>query len=60
MAARSGAHTGLAVSLVVTAAGVVLTWVVSATSAGVLLLVVGAAGILLSLMRWSGGARYGP
>jgi uncharacterized membrane protein len=60
MAGSSGARTGLVLSLIVTAAGAVVTWVVASTNAGVLLLVVGAIGILLSLLRWSGAQDHGP
>ena len=60
---------GVGVSLILIAAGAILTWAVTATvsgvdinTIGVILLVVGAIGLVLSLMFWStwgggGGAR---
>ena len=61
---------GIGVSLILIAAGAILTWAVNATvsglnihTIGVILMVVGAIGIVLSLMFWStwggvgGGAR---
>jgi hypothetical protein len=61
---------GIGVSLILIAAGAILTWALTATvsgvdinTIGVILMVVGAAGILLSLMFWSswgGFARRGP
>ena len=60
---------GVGVSLILIAAGAILTWAVSATvsgvdinTIGVILLVVGAIGLVLSLMFWSswggvGGSR---
>ena len=60
---------GVGVSLILIAAGAILTWAVNATvsgvnihTIGVILMVVGAIGIVLSLMFWStwggmGGAR---
>ena len=61
---------GIGVSLILIAAGAILTWAVNATvsglnihTIGVILMVVGAIGIILSLMFWStwggvgGGAR---
>jgi hypothetical protein len=61
---------GIGVSLVLIAAGAVLTWAVNATvsglnihTVGVILMVVGVVGLLLSLMFWSSwggvGATYG-
>jgi hypothetical protein len=56
---------GVGVSLILIAAGAILTWAVTATvsgidinTVGVILLVVGAIGLVLSLMFWStwGGA----
>ena len=51
---------GVGVSLILIAAGAILTWAVSATvsgvdinTIGVILLVVGASGLVLSLMCWS-------
>lgn len=57
---------GLGVSLILIAVGAVLTWAVSASVSGidinvvgVILLVVGSLGLVLSLLFWStwGGAR---
>lgn len=60
---------GVGVSLILVAAGAILTWAVTATvsgvdinTIGVILLVVGAIGLVLSLMFWSswggvGGSR---
>ena len=60
---------GIGVSLILIAAGAILTWAVNATvsgldinTVGVILMVVGAVGLVLSLMFWSswggvGGAR---
>jgi hypothetical protein len=61
---------GIGVSLVLIAAGAVLTWAVNATvsglnihTVGVILMVVGIVGLLLSLMFWSSwgsaGTGYG-
>ena len=51
---------GLGVSLILIAAGAILTWAVNATvsglnihTIGVILMVVGIVGLLLSLMFWS-------
>ena len=51
---------GVGVSLILIAAGAILTWAVTATvsgidinTVGVILLVVGAIGLVLSLMFWS-------
>lgn len=51
---------GLSVSLVLIAVGAVLTWAVTATTSGidlgtvgVILMIVGAAGLVLSLIFWS-------
>ena len=58
---------GLGVSLFLIAVGAILTWAVNATASGidinavgVILLVVGVAGLLLSLLFWSswGGPAY--
>ena len=58
---------GIGVSLILIAAGAILTWAVHASSSGfnihtigIILMVVGAIGILLSLMFWSswGGPGY--
>jgi hypothetical protein len=59
---------GIGVSLILIAAGAILTWAVNASvsgvnihTVGVILMIVGAAGILLSLMFWSswGGPAWG-
>jgi hypothetical protein len=59
---------GIGVSLILIAAGAILTWAVNATvsgvdinTIGVILMVVGAIGLILSLMFWSswGGAGVG-
>jgi hypothetical protein len=51
---------GIGVSLILIAVGAILTWAVSATvsgvdinTIGVILMIVGAIGLLLSLMFWS-------
>ena len=58
---------GIGVSLLLIAVGAVLTWAVTATAngidvntVGVILMVVGLAGLVLSLMFWSswGGPRF--
>ena len=61
---------GIGVSLILIAAGAILTWAVNATvsgldinTIGVILMVVGVIGLVLSLMFWSswggfGGAPY--
>src|SRR3954470_4912086 len=67
---RRSISMGVGVSLILIAAGAILTWAVNATvsgldihTVGVILLVVGAIGLVLSLMFWSswggvgGGAR---
>jgi len=60
---------GVGVSLILIAAGAILTWAVNATvsgvdinAVGVILMVVGAIGLLLSLVFWSswGGFFGGP
>jgi hypothetical protein len=60
---------GIGVSLILIAAGAILTWAVTATvsgvdinTVGVILMVIGIAGLVISLMFWStwggfGGAR---
>ena len=59
---------GIGVSLILIAVGAVLTWAVNATvsgvdinTIGVILMIVGAVGLLLSLMFWSswGGPAWG-
>ncbi len=58
---------GIGVSLILIAAGAILTWAVNVTSSGfnintvgIILMVVGVVGLLLSLMFWSswGGPGY--
>ena len=57
---------GIGVSLILIAVGAILTWAVHATSTsfdintiGVILMIVGAVGLLLSLMFWSSWGGYG-
>jgi len=57
---------GVGVSLILIAAGAILTWAVSATvsgvnihTIGVILMVVGAIGLLMSLMFWSSWGGVG-
>ena len=57
---------GVGVSLILIAAGAILTWAVSATvsgidinTIGVILMVVGAIGLVLSLMFWSSWGGFG-
>jgi hypothetical protein len=57
---------GIGVSLILIAAGAILTWAVhtqvsgvSINTIGVILMVVGAAGLLLSLMFWSSWGGFG-
>jgi hypothetical protein len=57
---------GIGVSLILIGVGAILTWAVNATSSsidvntvGVILMVVGAVGLLLSLMFWSTWGGYG-
>jgi hypothetical protein len=57
---------GIGVSLILIAVGAVLTWAVNATvsgvdinTIGVILMVVGAVGLLLSLMFWSSWGGVG-
>jgi len=57
---------GIGVSLILIAAGAVLTWAVNATvsgvdinTIGVILMVVGAIGLILSLMFWSSWGGFG-
>ena len=57
---------GVGVSLILIAAGAILTWAVNATvsgvdihTIGVILMVVGAIGIVLSLMFWSSWGGVG-
>jgi Domain of unknown function (DUF6458) len=51
---------GISVSLILIAVGAILTWAVTATASGVdlnvvgvILMIVGAAGLILSLLFWS-------
>jgi hypothetical protein len=57
---------GISVSLIFIAAGAILKWAVTATTAGVdlatvgvVLMVVGAVGLLLSLLFWSSWGGFG-
>jgi hypothetical protein len=57
---------GIGVSLVLIAIGAILTWAINATvsgvdvnAVGVILMIVGAVGLLLSLMFWSSWGSYG-
>jgi hypothetical protein len=57
---------GIGVSLILVAVGAVLTWAVNATvsgldinAIGVILMVVGAIGLVLSLMFWSSWGGFG-
>ena len=57
---------GIGVSLILIAAGAILTWAVNATvsglnihTIGVILMVVGAIGLVLSLMFWSSWGGVG-
>ena len=57
---------GIGVSLILIAVGAVLTWAVTATAnginintVGVILMVVGLAGLILSLMFWSTWGGFG-
>jgi hypothetical protein len=57
---------GIGVSLILIAAGAILTWAVNATvsgvdinTIGVILMVVGAIGLMLSLMFWSSWGGVG-
>ena len=57
---------GIGVSLVLVAAGAILTWAVNATvsglnihTIGVILMVVGAIGLVLSLVFWSSWGGFG-
>ncbi len=58
---------GIGVSLILIAAGAILTWAVNATvsgldinTVGVILLVVGAVGLVISLMFWSSWGAGAP
>jgi hypothetical protein len=57
---------GIGVSLILIAAGAILTWAVNATASGVdinavgvILMVVGAVGLLISMLFWSSWGGYG-
>jgi hypothetical protein len=57
---------GIGVSLILIAAGAILTWAVNASvsglelqTVGVILMVVGVAGLLISLMFWSSWGGFG-
>jgi hypothetical protein len=57
---------GISASLILIAAGAILTWAVSASvsgidiqTVGIILLVVGIVGVLLSLIFWSSWGGYG-
>jgi hypothetical protein len=57
---------GIGVSLILIAAGAILTWAVNATvsgldinTVGVILMIVGAIGLVLSLMFWSSWGGVG-
>jgi len=57
---------GIGVSLILIAVGAILTWAVEATvsgidinTVGVILMIVGAVGLLLSLMFWSSWGGFG-
>ncbi len=57
---------GISVSLVLIAVGAVLTWAVTATTSGidintvgVILMIVGAAGLVLSMIFWSSWGGFG-
>jgi len=57
---------GISVSLVLIAVGAVLTWAVTTTTSGidlnvvgVILMIVGAAGLLLSMIFWSSWGGFG-
>ena len=57
---------GISISLVLIAVGAVLTWAVSATTSGidlntvgVILMIVGAAGLVLSMIFWASWGGFG-
>jgi hypothetical protein len=57
---------GIGVSLILIAVGAILTWAVNATvsgldinAVGVILMIVGAAGLILSLVFWSSWGGFG-
>jgi hypothetical protein len=62
-----GGHMGIGASLILIAAGAILRWAVNADTdavnldvVGLVLLIVGAAGLVLSLVFWSSWGGYGP
>jgi apolipoprotein N-acyltransferase len=62
-----GGNMGIGVSIILIAVGAILTWAVSAEASGidiqtvgVILLVVGLVGFLLSLVFWSSVGSWGP
>jgi hypothetical protein len=64
---RKEATMGITLSLLLSAAGAILIWAVNTTSsgfnihtAGVILLVVGIIGFVLSLAFWTGWGGFGP
>jgi hypothetical protein len=50
---------GISVSLILIAVGAVLVWATTFTTIGWILLIVGAIGILLSLVFWSAWGGFG-
>jgi len=57
---------GISVSLILIAVGAILTWAVTATTngidlnvVGVILMIVGAAGLILSMIFWSSWGGFG-
>src|SRR5579872_6548688 len=63
---KGGHGMGIGVSLILIAVGATLTWAINATvsgvdinAVGVILMIVGAVGLLLSLMFWSSWGGYG-
>ena len=50
---------GVSVSLILVAVGAVLVWATTFTAVGWILLIVGAIGILLSLVFWSAWGGFG-
>src|SRR5262249_56555394 len=63
---RRRTHMGVGVSILLIAAGAILTWAVTATvsglsihTVGVILLIVGIIGLVLSLVFWSSWGGYG-
>ena len=50
---------GIGVALILIAIGAVLVWATSLTTIGWILLIVGAVGILLSLVFWSSWGGFG-